>query len=278
MPSPSVTTSLPTAAAPVARSASSTPANASTSSASVAGPASRAVCRVQLLGGFQASRAGHDLDLPASTWRLVALLAIAARPIERAHVANTLWMDKSEARAHANLRSCLWRLRQADEDLVTCTATHLRIHARVEIDLHRLVRFARRLTDRTDVEINLDCVETEWFCAELLPDWYDDFVEVEREQFRQLRFHALEALADRLHGAGRIDRAFSVALAAVAAAPLRESAHRLVIGMHLDEGNVSEALRQYGMLRSLLVHQLGVEPSVAVRRLVEPWLVPATRR
>lgn len=241
-----------------------------------AGP--RAVCRVQLLGGFQVSRAGHDLDLPASTWRLVALLALSGRPIERAHVANTLWMDKAEARAHANLRSCLWRLRQADEEVVACTPTHLQIGRRVDVDLHRLVRFARRLADRTDAAINLDCLEGGWFCAELLPDWYDDFVEVEREQFRQLRFHALEALADRLHRAGRIDRALDVALTAVAAAPLRESAHRLVIGMHLAEGNISEALRQYGMLRSLLHHQLGVEPSLAVRRLVDPWLVPATGR
>jgi DNA-binding SARP family transcriptional activator len=238
----------------------------------------RPACRVQLLGSFRATRGGTDLDFPASTWRLVALLAIAGRPMERSFVANTLWMDKSEPRAQANLRSCLWRLRQADDEIVSCTSTHLRIGALVEVDLHQLIRFARRLTDPGEDNLELDSIDTDLFCSELLPDWYDDFVELEREQFRQLRFHALEALAERLHQAGRSDRALDVALTAVAAAPLRESAHRQVIGIHLDEGNISEALRQYGMLRALLHHQLGVEPSIAVRRLVDPWLVPAARR
>jgi DNA-binding SARP family transcriptional activator len=240
-------------------------------------PPPQVSCRVQLLGGFRATRAGVDVDLPASTWRLVAFLAIVGRPVERPHVANTLWMDKSEARAHANLRSCLWRLRQADAGIVTCTATHLRIGALVQVDLAELIRFARRLTDPRE-ELDLDGLDSEWFCAELLPDWYDDFVEVEREQFRQLRFHALEAFAYRLQRVGRTGRALDVALTAVAAAPLRESAHRLVISLHLDEGNISEALRQYAVLQSLLEHQLGVQPSSTVRRLVDPWLRPATPR
>ncbi len=235
-------------------------------------------CQVQLLGGFRATRAGIDIGLPACTWRLVAFLAMSGRPVERAYVANVLWMEKSEERAHANLRSCLWRLRQADDQVVTSGATHLSIGASVQVDLHRFLMIARRLVDPHDDDLDIDAMQVEWFCADLLPDWYDDFVEVEREQFRQLRLHAMEAFAQRLQRAGSAQRALEIALTAVAAAPLRESAHRLVISMHLEEGNISEALRQYGMLRSLLHNQLGVAPSIAVRRLVEPWLVPAARR
>ena len=39
--------------------------------------------------------------------------------------------------------------------------------------------------------------------GELLPDWYDDWVLLERERFRQLRLHALDALCDDLTRAGR---------------------------------------------------------------------------
>jgi DNA-binding SARP family transcriptional activator len=229
-----------------------------------------------LLGGFRACAGDQDITLPVCTWRLVAFLAIVDRPVERARAANSLWLDKSEQRAQANLRSCLWRLRQVDGAIVRCTATHLRLGENVGVDLRDLLRLARSLADRS-IAVELDGVDAELFCAELLPDWYDDFVEIEREQLRQLRLHALEALAARLQEAGRTHRALDIALTAVAAGPLRESAHRLVISIHLDEGNISEALRQYGMLCALLRGQLDVEPSAGVRRLIAPWLRPAAR-
>jgi DNA-binding SARP family transcriptional activator len=48
----------------------------------------------------------------------------------------------------------------------------------------------------------------------------------------------------------------------VAVEPLRESAHRALIGAHLAEGNRVEALRQLARLRHLLREELGVEPSL----------------
>jgi DNA-binding SARP family transcriptional activator len=233
--------------------------------------APRAALGLHLLGGFRATDRGADLSLPPSTWRLIAFLALAERPVDRGRVASSLWMDKSEERAHANLRSCLWRLRQVDVELVYCTPTHLQIGGLVDIDVREFVRLSRELVDQR-VPLDVDEVDTGWFTAELLPDWYDDFVETEREQFRQLRLHALEALALRLSGAGRSDRALDVALTAVSAAPLRESAHRVVLAIHLDEGNVSEALRHYRTMCVLFERQLAVEPSDAARRLVERWL------
>jgi DNA-binding SARP family transcriptional activator len=59
-----------------------------------------------------------------------------------------------------------------------------------------------------------------------------------------------------------------VGLAAVAAEPLRESAHRLLIQGHLAEGNLAEAVRQYDFYRTLLSRELGIEPSPTIKRLV----------
>jgi hypothetical protein len=70
-------------------------------------PASR--YELHLLGTFRAVDRGRELLLPPTISRLLADLAIARRSIERTRVANALWTDKSEERAHANLRSCLWR-------------------------------------------------------------------------------------------------------------------------------------------------------------------------
>ena len=67
--------------------------------------------------------------------------------------------------------------------------------------------------------------------------------------------------ANRLTGAGRFAEAFELGLAALAGEPLRESAHRALVRVHLAEGNVGEAVRQYELCRSLLREKLGVEPS-----------------
>src|SRR5438132_13548416 len=79
--------------------------------------------RVYLLGGFNVTCDGEPLDIPASTRRLVAFLAMQRRPVERPFAAGCLWLDKSECRAQANLRAALWRLRQCS-DLVVATPTH----------------------------------------------------------------------------------------------------------------------------------------------------------
>jgi hypothetical protein len=72
--------------------------------------------------------------------------------------------------------------------------------------------------------------------GELLPGWYEDWVLVERKRLRQLRMHALEALAEKLTEAGRYGVAMPAAYAAVRADPVRESAHRAVVRVHLAEG------------------------------------------
>ena len=43
--------------------------------------------------------------------------------------------------------------------------------------------------------------------GDLLPDWYDDWLMIERERLRQLRVHALEQLAERAMREGRYGHA-----------------------------------------------------------------------
>jgi DNA-binding SARP family transcriptional activator len=102
-----------------------------------------------------------------------------------------------------------------------------------------------------------------------LPDWYDEWLLIPRERFRQLRVHALEELAIVLADEGRFAEAVEAGLAAVAADPLRETAHRALILAHIAEGNRQEAARQLAVARSLLVRHLGVDVSPGLVRLVQ---------
>ncbi|HEX9336086.1 MAG TPA: bacterial transcriptional activator domain-containing protein, partial [Pseudonocardiaceae bacterium] len=89
----------------------------------------------------------------------------------------------------------------------------------------------------------------------------DDWLMSERERFRQLRIHGLEALAGKLITAGSHGAAVEAALGAIRADPFRESAYRLLISAYLAEGSQLEARRQYSAYRDLLRTELGLEPS-----------------
>lgn len=205
--------------------------------------------------------------MPLSAQRVVAFLALHERPLHRVHVAGSLWLDTSEERANASLRTALWRLRRPGRALVEATASHIGLGQSVAVDVRETADCAHRVLDscnhgRSDLS-RLCCA------GELLPDWYDDWVLIERERFRQLRLHALEALCAELAEAGDYPGATEAGLAAVAAEPLRESAHRLLMEAHLREGNLGEALRQYELYRRLLLEHLGLQPSPRMRDLVK---------
>jgi DNA-binding SARP family transcriptional activator len=201
----------------------------------------------------------------------LAFLALHERPVLRTHVSGSLWLDATEARASANLRSALWRIPDpGGVRMIVASSGHLSLAPRVEVDFRVAVRRAMSVLGGVEDVI----AAADWerditrLCGELLPDWYEDWVLVERERFRQLRLHALERLTEHLTALGRHAEAIQAGMAAIAAEPLRESAHRQLIKVHLLEGNVCEALRQYDEYVRLLHDELNLAPSPAINALI----------
>ena len=216
--------------------------------------------RISLLEGFEVVCDGEPVYLPLSAQRVLAFLALQSRPVQRLYVAGSLWLDANEQRANGSLRTAVWRLAKTLCHFVEATPTHLAIAADVEVD----VAVARKMAESVIAgENSSDLNRSELLCraGEILPDWYDDWVLIEREHFRQLRLHALESISEQLTVAGRFAEATEAGAAAVKAEPLRESAHRVLIKAFLAEGNRVEALRQYERFRDLLDRQLGLAPS-----------------
>ena len=223
--------------------------------------------RVGLLQGFELTAKGQVVSLPLSAQRVVAFLALQERPILRPYVAGKLWLNSTEAKANACLRTALWRLRAPDCRLVDATGTHLELAEGVAVDVRETRAAAEQAIDH---EIAPGDVATSalYRAGEILPDWYEDWLLIEREHFRQLRLHALETLCADLTEMGRFAEAARAGLAAVKDEPLRESAHRALIAAYLAEGNPGEALRQFRLFRHLLRDQLGLEPSRLMADLV----------
>jgi DNA-binding SARP family transcriptional activator len=227
---------------------------------------------VSLLGGFHLSRRGSVQDgLPRTSQRLLAFLALHGQLANRAAVAGTLWPDATPSHAYSNLRSSLARLERTARTALQANRLELGLAESVAVDIHDARALARRFLDTavTPQQCDLGAAAVMVLSADLLPGWYDDWVLLEAEDWRQLRLHALEALARRLTAVGRWGAAAAAAGAAVRAEPLRESAHAALIQVHLDEGNQSEAVREFESYRSLLHAELGLEPTTRLRRLVE---------
>jgi SARP family transcriptional regulator, regulator of embCAB operon len=237
--------------------------------------------RVLLVGGFQLVEGDAQVALAEGSQRLIALLALRGRPVKRLLVAGTLWPDVTESRAYASLRSALSRLYGVVHDAVEVNPSELHLANSVRVDLRESQALAHRLLDAVDQPLDaadLSAAAIASLSGELLPDWYDDWVLLEVEDWRQLRLHALEALAGLLTVAGRYGDAAAAALAAVRADPLRESAHAALIQVHLAERNPSEALREFKRYQELLRAELDLEPSAKLSELLQPPGGDITRR
>jgi DNA-binding SARP family transcriptional activator len=226
---------------------------------------------LRLLDCFTLTCEGRQISVPRSAQRLLAFLALHPHPLRRSHVAGCLWLDSPEDRAYASLRSALWRLQAAGADVIEVRGAQLGLAPSLQVDFRDAACLSRALLDGRGADLQ---AVADWamLSGELLPDWDEDWVIVEREHHRQLSLGAMEALSERMLRAGILPQALEVALAVFAREPLRETAHRLMIRVHLADGNSFEAIRQYHLYERLALTRIGIPPSPQMRQLVSGLL------
>jgi DNA-binding SARP family transcriptional activator len=229
-------------------------------------PAARPQVRLRLLPTFQLETGGAALHVPAGAQRLLAYLALQDGPVLRATAAGVLWVGSSEDHAHASLRSTIWRLGRCGVPLVTADRDVLGLGDQLDVDFRQVVDRAWRLIE-DPARCDVSTVDAGSLSVDLLVGWYDDWVVLEQDRLRQLRVHALEALARQLAAEGRYGPAVDAAFAAVQAEPLRETAHRTLMETFLAEGNAAKAIQQYRRFAEQLSRAVGIAPSPSLQRL-----------
>ncbi|WP_181794986.1 bacterial transcriptional activator domain-containing protein [Streptomyces sp. WELS2] len=200
----------------------------------------------------------------------MAFLALQKDGTQRAWAAEHLWPDCTPYRAAGNLRSALCHARRSCAvPVVETIGQSLRLAPTVRVDLHEACRAGDEVTSGHSPPPGTETELIEALRQDLLPEWPEDWLVIERERWDQLRLHVLETLAQQLQETHRFVPALQVALAAVGIDPVRETARRIVMEVHIAEGNVASAYKCYRDYKEMLERELSISPSQRMRELVE---------
>lgn len=231
---------------------------------------------VTLVGDVTLCLDGRPVPLPLMAARVIGFLAVHEGPVRRAYVSGCLWPEHAERQAGACLRTALWRVPPVrPAPLVRTSGSLLWLDPTVRVDIQEVSRLGA-LLDSTEPTAPGSCeVATMVRCLgdDILAGWYDDWVAVERDRFHQTRLHVLDRLGEQLLAEHRFGEALQVGLALVRAEPLHESGHRLILRVHLCEGNVADAFRRCQLYAARLARELGATPSPAMTELLRPYRV-----
>lgn len=233
--------------------------------------------RANLFGVFRVKRDGVPISaFPTRKVRALFayLLLHSGQTQPRERLAGLFWGESTADRARHNLSDALWRLRKlTGEGLLDEEGESIRLNSGHQIWTdHRAFTNAARLALVADVrsyEAQVLREAVELYTDELLIEFYDDWVLVERERCRGLYLSALQALAQAAEERNDTDEAVAMTERFLQAAPLRENAVRRLMRLYAASGKVHLGVETYHNYRRLAAEELGAQPEPETERLFE---------
>jgi len=240
--------------------------------------------RIQLLGPVRAWWADQELTLGAARQRAVLgmLAARANQPVSRDELIDGIWGPDPPASAVNGVHIYIAGLRRALEPRRAHRApgrivlgggqSYQLLVERGQVDamafeanLER-ARKARTAGDVAAAAQSLDAALQLWQ-ASPLPEIRGPWAEVERIRLSELRLTAIEERLDVLLAQGRHNEAVVELTGLVRGHPLRERFRGQLMLALYRSGRQADALELYAGTRRILVEELGIEPSPALRDL-----------
>ncbi len=262
-----------------------------------------------LFGPFQATVDGKVLtDFATDKIRaLLAYLAVAAdKPHRREALATLLWPAYSDAIALRNLRQSLHRLRQTldgvdatlSAELLTVTRQTITLHSHLlQVDTAHFQQQlqgvaahdhqALHVCDHclATLRVAVDAVQGAFLAGFLVEGAiaFDEWQSMQREHWQQQQTAALRQLTLAYEKRQAYELMYGFATRLLALEPWREEAHQWAMRALAHSGQRAEALAHYERCRTILLAELGVEPSEATTELyaqikraeVAPTALPA---
>jgi DNA-binding SARP family transcriptional activator len=237
---------------------------------------------VQLLGEFQLTYQGIPLlafHQPRVQALLAWLLINRDRPQSRQQLAYTFWPDTTESQARNNLRQALYQIRHAlperagwlQSDATTVWWQHTDA---IELDIlcfeHALAQ-AERAQQHGDTRAMRAALEEalQYYQGELLPNCYDDWVQVPRQRLNALFQKGLEALIGSYEAHREYAAAIPYLQRLLQVDSINEDAYARLMRLYALEGDRPNALRVYQRSVEALQAELGVLPGEPLQQLFQ---------
>lgn len=233
------------------------------------------VLELHLLGSLQINLDGRPfIGLVSSKAKaLLCYLAVTGRPHTRQALAGLLWPDLPEADARRNLRGDLLKLRQVIPDHLLVTRQTLAFNP--ESDYWLDVALFQRETAVSSETAVTDAIIAQYrggFLEDLhirRAPAFEQWTLQERTRLRELFLAACHRLAAAHADNGQLEKAILCARRLLAADPIREESHRLLMRLLAQNNQRSLALAQHEQCRAILAEELGVAPMPETLALVE---------
>lgn len=249
--------------------------------------------RVELLGPVRAWSGGREVALGSARPRAVfAMLATRQNSVvSREELIDGVWGEGAPATAAGSLHTYISSLRKSLEPerargvaprLLTSAGSGYRLSVdRDRVDVAEFTRLrgqAERLLTASDAHGALRVLDEALglWQGEALSGVSGPFAEAERVRLGELRAVTVELRAEAGLAAGRHAELVAELVTLVHEQPLRERPRELLMLALHRSGRTAEALAAYRDARQVLVTELGIEPSPALRRLHDQILAGET--
>jgi DNA-binding SARP family transcriptional activator len=223
---------------------------------------------LRILGQFDVQLDGKTIEIASRPAQSLFAYLCFHQTVQhrREKLAGMLWPDSDESNARSNLRHALWRLGES-VGKGQFLADKLSIAINPDAELWVDVAAFEAVTDDDSLEAVLSAVQL--YLGELLPGFYDDWVELERERLRAAYDRKVERLIALQLEAGRWAAAIQWAERWIAEGHVPESAFRSLMIAHHALGDVAKVVSTYERCRAILREDLDVEPSSETRQLFQ---------
>lgn len=235
-----------------------------------------------LFGRFAVRLNGQPVEqlLPRQAQALFAYLLLnPGLHHRREQLAGRLWPDSSEAPARKNLRNAVWQLRKVlGEGYLLANKETIAFNTATPT----LVDVARLTDDGAlaDLDALLEAVSA--YKGELLPGFYADWVQLERERLRALFERRMQALLEGLAGLERWPEVKTWAEHWIALGHVPEPAFRFLMTACAAQGDLAGMATAYRRCVQALTQELSVPPSAETQALYQrlsrvepPAMMPA---
>jgi DNA-binding SARP family transcriptional activator len=227
----------------------------------------------RILGPLEVWEGERQLPLggPKQRGVLALLLLDVGRVVSSDRLVDVLWGERPPPTAAGSLQNLVSQLRKLlGPDLVSTTPPGYRLEiAPDQLDLERfrgLVEEARPLPPEQRTTKLREALSL-WRGPPLSDLAFEEFAQSEAGRLEELRLAVLEQRLEADLEAGRHAEVVAELEVLVRDHPLREGFRRQLMLALYRSGRQAEALQAYQEGRSMLVEELGIEPSAALHRL-----------